>query len=99
MPRVKRGVTARARDKKIFNAAKAERGRRNNIYQVAKKAVMRALWITGIIDAARANGMTYSVLINGLKKGGIELDRKILADMAVTDKDAFEVLVKQVNPA
>ncbi|CCD29025.1 50S ribosomal subunit protein L20 [Candidatus Glomeribacter gigasporarum BEG34] len=116
MPRVKRGVTARARHKKIFDAAKGYRGRRKNVYRVAKQAVMRAgqyayrdrrnrkrvfraLWITRINAAARAHGMTYSVLINGLKKAGIELDRKILADMAVTDKDAFEVLVKQVNPA
>src|SRR5260363_164043 len=116
MPRVKRGVTARARHKKIFDAAKGYRGRCKNVYRVAKQAVMRAgqyayrdrrnrkrvfraLWITRINAAARAHGMTYSVLINGLKKAGIELDRKILADMAVTDKDAFEVLVKQVNPA
>src|SRR5260363_108550 len=110
------GASPRARHKKIFDAAKGYRGRRKNVYRVAKQAVMRAgqyayrdrrnrkrvfraLWITRINAAARAHGMTYSVLINGLKKAGIELDRKILADMAVTDKDAFEVLVKQVNPA
>ncbi len=114
MPRVKRGVTARARHKKVIDAAKGYRGRRKNVYRVAKQAVMRAgqyayrdrrnrkrvfraLWIARINAAAREQGMTYSAFINGLKKAEIELDRKILADMAVTDKDAFATLVKHVN--
>ncbi len=116
MPRVKRGVTARAHHKKVIAAAKGYRGRRNNVYRVAKQAVMRAgqyayrdrrkrkrvfraLWITRINAAAREHGLTYSALINGLKKAEIELDRKILADMAVMDKETFATLVKQVNPA
>lgn len=101
MPRVKRGVTARARHKKIINLAKGYRGRRNNVYRIAKQAVMRAgqyayrdrrnkkrvfraLWITRINAAVRQHDMTYSVFINGLKKASIELDRKVLADMAGT---------------
>ncbi len=116
MSRVKRGVTARARHQKVIDAAKGYRGRRKNVYRIAKQAVMRAgqyayrdrrnrkrvfraLWITRINAAARAHGITYSALIDGLKKAEIELDRKILADMAVMDKDAFATLVKQVNSA
>ncbi len=114
MPRVKRGVTARARHKKIFALAKGFRGRRNNVYRVAKQAVMRAgqyayrdrrnkkrvfrrLWIARINAGTRANGMTYSVFMNGLKKAGIGLDRKVLADMAVNDKAGFAALVAQVK--
>lgn len=116
MPRVKRGVTARARHKKVIAAAKGYRGRRNNVFRIAKQAVMRAgqyayrdrrnkkrvfraLWITRINAGVREHGMTYSVFINGLKKASIELDRKILADMAVTDKPAFAAIVKQVKAA
>lgn len=114
MPRVKRGVTARARHKKVIAAAKGFRGRRNNVFRIAKQAVMRAgqyayrdrrnkkrvfraLWIARINAGAREHGMTYSVFINGLKKASIELDRKVLADMAVTDKAAFAAIVKQVK--
>ena len=114
MPRVKRGVTARARHKKIIALAKGYRGRRNNVYRVAKQAVMRAgqyayrdrrnkkrtfraLWITRINAACREHDMTYSVFINGLKKASIELDRKVLADMAVMDKPAFAAIVTQVK--
>jgi large subunit ribosomal protein L20 len=114
MPRVKRGVTARARHKKVIKAAKGYRGRRNNVYRIAKQAVMRAgqyayrdrrnkkrvfraLWIARINAAAREHDMTYSVFINGLKKASIELDRKVLADMAVFDKPAFAAIVKQVR--
>ena len=114
MPRVKRGVTARARHKKIFALAKGFRGRRNNVYRVAKQAVMRAgqyayrdrrnkkrvfrrLWIARINAGTRANGMTYSRFMNGLKKAGIGLDRKVLADMAVNDKAGFAALVAQVK--
>ena len=116
MPRVKRGVTARARHKKIIRLAKGYRGRRKNVYRIAKQAVMRAgqyayrdrrnkkrvfrsLWITRINAAVRQHDMTYSVFINGLKKASIELDRKVLADMAVFDKAAFAAIVKQVKAA
>ncbi|KAG0323187.1 MULTISPECIES: 50S ribosomal protein L20 [unclassified Mycoavidus] len=114
MPRVKRGVTARARHKKVIDAAKGYRGRRKNVYRVAKQAVMkagqyayrdrrnkkrvfRALWITRINAAVREHDMTYSVFVNGLKKAAIELDRKVLADMAVMDKAAFAAIVEQVR--
>ena len=106
MPRVKRGVIARARHKKVLIAAKGYRGRRKNVYRVAKQAVMkagqyayrdrrqkkrqfRALWIVRINAQSRECGLSYSQLINGLKKAEIELDRKVLADMAVHDKHAF----------
>ena len=114
MPRVKRGVTARARHKKMLAMAKGYRGRRKNVYRVAKQAVMRAgqyayrdrrnkkrvfraLWITRINAASREHGITYSVFMNGLKKASIELDRKVLADMAVMDKPAFAAIVNQVK--
>ena len=116
MSRVKRGVTARARHKKVIAAAKGYRGRRSNVFRIAKQAVMRAgqyayrdrrnrkrvfraLWITRINAAVREHEMTYSVFINGLKKASIELDRKVLADMAVADKPAFAAIVKQVKAA
>ncbi|MCM1129900.1 MAG: 50S ribosomal protein L20 [Oxalobacter formigenes] len=116
MSRVKRGVTARARHKKVLEQAKGYRGRRSKVYRVAKQAVMkagqyayrdrrakkrvfRALWIARINAAVREHGMTYSVFINGLKKAAIELDRKVLADMAVTDKPAFAAIVNQVRSA
>ena len=116
MPRVKRGVTARARHKKVFALSKGFCLRRNNVYRVAKQAVMKAgqyayrdrrnkkrvfrrLWIARINAATRSNGMTYSVFMNGLKKAGIELDRKVLADMAVFDKEGFAALVAQVKAA
>ena len=106
MPRVKRGVTARARHKKVIAQAKGYRGRRNNVFRIAKEAVMkagqyqyrdrrnrkrefRALWIARINAAARELGMTYSVFMNGLRKAEIEVDRKVLADLAVHDKAAF----------
>ncbi len=105
MPRVKRGVTARARHKKILALAKGFRLRRNNVFRVAKQAVMRAgqyayrdrrdkkhvfrrLWIARINAATRSNGLTYSRFMNGLKKAGVMLDRKVLADMAVFDKES-----------
>jgi large subunit ribosomal protein L20 len=114
MPRVKRGVIARARHKKVLNAAKGYRGRRKNVYRVAKQAVMkagqyqyrdrrqkkrqfRALWIARINAAARECGLTYSRFMNGLKKSAIELDRKVLADMAVFDKPAFAKLVESAK--
>ena len=114
MPRVKRGVTARARHKKVLDQAKGYRGRRSTVYRVAKEAVMRAgqyayrdrrnrkrvfraLWITRINAAAREHGLTYSVFMNGLMKAEIELDRKVLAELAVNDKQAFSAIVEQVK--
>ena len=116
MPRVKRGVTARARHKKIIALAKGYRGRRNNVYRVAKQAVMRAgqyayrdrrnrkrdfraLWIARINAAAREAGMKYSTFMGALKKAAIEIDRKVLADMAVFDAPAFTALVERVKKA
>jgi large subunit ribosomal protein L20 len=116
MPRVKRGVTARARHKKILALAKGFRGRRNNVFRVAKQAVMRAgqyayrdrrnrkrvfraLWITRINAACRAQDISYSRFINGLKKAGIEMDRKVLSDLAVTDKAAFSTIVAKAKAA
>ena len=114
MPRVKRGVTARARHKKVIAAARGLRGRRGNVYRIAKQAVMRAgqyayrdrrtkkrvfraLWIARINAAAREHGISYSVFINGLNRAAIGLDRKVLADLAVTDKPAFAAIVAQVK--
>ena len=109
MPRVKRGVTARARHKKVIALAKGYRGRRKNVYRIAKQAVMkagqyayrdrrqrkrqfRALWIARINAAAREAGLKYSTFMNGLKKAQIEVDHKVLADLAVFDKPAFAAL-------
>jgi len=110
MARVKRGVTARRRHKKILKLAKGYRGARSKIFRVANQAVMKALmysyahrklrkrdfrklWIARINAAARQNGMSYNRFINGLKKAGIEINRKILADLAVNDAQAFGELV------
>jgi len=114
MPRVKRGVTARARHKKVLEQAKGFRGRRKNVYRVAKQAVMksgqyayrdrrvrkrefRGLWIARINAAARDCGMSYSTFMNGLKKAAIELDRKVLAELAVFDKAAFAKIASQAK--
>jgi len=114
MPRVKRGVTARARHKKILALAKGFRGRRGNVYRVAKQAVMKAgqyayrdrrtkkrvfrqLWIARINAAVRECGLSYSQFIHGLEKAGITLDRKVLADIAVHDKEAFAGIVAQAK--
>ena len=114
MPRVKRGVTAHVRHKKILALAKGYRGRRKNVYRVAKQAVMKAgqyayrdrrqrkrqfrsLWIARINAAAREAGMKYSTFMNGLKKAQIEVDRKVLADLAVFDKPAFSALAAQAK--
>jgi large subunit ribosomal protein L20 len=116
MPRVKRGVTARARHKKVLKAAKGYRGRRGNVFRIAKQAVMRAgqyayrdrrnkkrtfraLWITRINAACRELGVTYSAFIAGTKKASIEIDRKVLADMAVNDKAGFAAIVAQAKSA
>ena len=116
MPRVKRGVTARARHKKVLALAKGYRGRRKNVYRVAKQAVMksgqyayrdrrqrkrqfRQLWIVRINAGARENGLSYSKFMNGLKKAAIEIDRKVLADLAVFEKAAFAQLVEKAKAA
>jgi large subunit ribosomal protein L20 len=114
MPRVKRGVTARARHQKVLAKSKGFRGRRGNVYRVAKEAVMkagqyayrdrrnkkrdiRALWITRINAAVRELGMSYSAFMAGLKKANIEIDRKVLADLAVLDKPAFAKIAGQIK--
>lgn len=116
MARVKRGVIARARHKKVIDAAKGYRGRRKNVYRVAVQAVIkagqyayrdrrqkkrqfRALWIARINAAVRSLDMTYSKFINGLKKANIEIDRKVLADMAVHDMAAFTAVARQAQAA
>ncbi len=114
MPRVKRGVTARASHKKVLDVAKGFRGRRKNVFRVANEAVMkagqyayrdrrqrkrqfRALWIARINAATRELGMTYSQFMNGLKKAAIDIDRKVLADMAVFDQAAFAKVAEQAK--
>ena len=114
MPRVKRGVIARASHKRILDAAKGYRGRRKNVFRVANEAVMkagqyqyrdrrqrkrqfRALWIARINAASRQHGLTYSVFMNGLSRAEIGIDRKVLSDIAIFDKDAFAKIVEQVK--
>jgi large subunit ribosomal protein L20 len=114
MPRVKRGVTARARHKKVLSQAKGYTQRRKSVYRVAKEAVMkagqyayrdrrqrkrvfRALWIARINAAVRERGMSYSAFVAGLRKAAIEIDRKVLADMAVVDKPGFAAIVDKVK--
>ena len=116
MPRVKRGVVARRRHKKVLKQAKGYYGARSRVFRVAKQAVtkagqyayrdrrqrkrqFRALWITRINAQSRANGLSYSRLINGLKKADIALDRRVLADLAVHDKTAFTAIVEQAKAA
>ena len=116
MPRVKRGVTARARHKKVLTQAAGYRGRRNAVYRIAKEAVMkagqyayrdrrkkksvfRALWIARINAAARLHGLSYSRLINGLLKAEVEVDRKMLADLAMHDAAAFGAIAAQAKTA
>ena len=114
MARIKRGVTAHARHKKVLARAKGHYGRRKNVYRVAVESVekalqyayrdrrtrkrnFRALWIQRINAAARAHGVTYSEFMGGMKNAGIEIDRKVLADLAVHQPDAFEALLNQVR--
>ena len=116
MPRVKRGVTAKARHKKVLDQAKGYYGARSRTYRMAKQAVIkagqyayrdrrqkkrqfRALWITRITAQARECGLSYSRLIDGLKKAEIELDRKVLADMAVHDKHGFAAVAELAKTA
>ncbi|MDM4767452.1 50S ribosomal protein L20 [Pelomonas sp. SE-A7] len=116
MPRVKRGVTARARHKKVLALAKGFRGRRKNVFRIAKQAVMKAgqyayrdrrakkrvfrqLWIARINAASRGLGLTYSKFVAGLKKAQIDIDRKVLADLAVNDPAGFASIFAKVKAA
>ena len=116
MPRVKRGITAHARHKKILDRAEGMSGARKELFKVANEAVMhslayqyrdrrqrkremRRLWIARINAAARLNGMTYNTFTHGLKEAGVEIDRKVLADLAVRDAAHFTELVKVARAA
>lgn len=116
MSRVKRGVTAHARHKKVLKAAKGYYGRRKSTIRVAKQAVekagqyayrdrkarkrnFRALWIQRINAAVREQGLTYGRFIDGLNKSGIEIDRKVLSDMAINQPEAFAGLVEKAKSA
>ena len=116
MPRVKRGVTARARHNKVLSEAKGYYGARSKVFRVAKQAVVkagqyayrdrrqrkrqfRALWIARINAAARMNGLSYSRFMNGLSRAGVEVDRKMLADIAFHDDAAFAALAEQAKAA
>jgi large subunit ribosomal protein L20 len=114
MPRVKRGVTARASHKKVLKKAKGYRGARSRVFRVAKQAVTKAgqyayrdrkakkrmfrrLWIARINAAARECGISYSQLMLGLKKAEIDIDRKMLADLAIADAPAFGAIVEKAK--
>jgi len=116
MARVKRGVIAHARHKKVTDKAKGYYGRRKNVFRVAVQAVekaqqyayrdrrnkkreFRALWIQRINAGVRMHGLTYSRFINGLKLAGIDLDRKVLADLAVREPEAFGQICEQAKAA
>ncbi|MBA59573.1 MAG: 50S ribosomal protein L20 [Gammaproteobacteria bacterium] len=114
MPRIKRGVTAHKKHKKVLKAAKGYYGARSRIYRVAKQAVtkagqyayrdrrvrkrmFRSLWIQRINAAARECGMSYSSFMDGLRKQNIEVDRRVLADLALNKKDAFSALAEKAK--
>ena len=116
MARVSRGVTARAKHKKVFKKTKGHYGRRKNVFRVAvqsmersmqyayrdrrnKKRSFRGLWIQRINAGVRTEGLTYSKFINGLNKSGIKLDRKILAEIAYDNPEAFKTIVKKAQAA
>jgi large subunit ribosomal protein L20 len=116
MPRVKRGVQARARHKKVLKKAKGYYGARSRVFRVAKQSVIKAgqyafrdrrqrkrqfreLWIVRINAAVHELGLSYSRFINGLKKASINIDRKILADLAVTNKAAFNAIAEKAKAA
>lgn len=116
MPRVKRGVTAHRRHKKVLKQAKGYYGARSRVYRVAKQAVIKAgqyayrdrkqrkrqfrqLWIARINAGARINGLSYSRLIAGLKKSNVEIDRKVLADLAMNDAPVFAAIVEKAKAA
>ena len=116
MARVKRGVVARRRHKKVLKQAKGYYGARSRVFRVAKQAVIKAgqyayrdrrqrkrqfrqLWIARINAGARTNGLSYSKFINGLKKAAVEIDRKVLADLAVHQQTAFSAVVEKAKAA
>ena len=116
MPRIKRGVTTRAKHKRLLDQAKGYRGRRKNTIRVARQAVekagqyayrdrkankrnFRALWIQRINAAVRAEGLTYSQFIHGTKLVGIELDRKVMADLAMNEGGVFSTVIAQAKAA
>ena len=116
MPRVKRGVTSRAKHKKVLKAVKGQWGRRKNTIRVARQAMeksmqyayrdrrnkkrdFKSLWIQRINAGVRAEGLTYSKFINGLNKSGIKIDRKILAEIAYDNPEAFKTIVKKAQSA
>ena len=116
MPRIKRGVTTRAKHKRLLKQAKGYYGRRKNTIRIARQAVekagqyayrdrkvkkrsFRALWIQRINAAVRAEGMTYGRFMHALKVGGIDLDRKVLADMAMHEPEAFKAVIEQAKKA
>ena len=116
MPRVKRGVTSRAKHKKVLKAVKGQWGRRKNTIRVARQAMeksmqyayrdrrnkkrdFKSLWIQRINAGVRSEGLTYSKFINGLSKSGIKLDRKILAEIAYDNPEAFKTIVKKAQAA
>ena len=116
MARIKRGVTTRAKHRRILDNAKGYYGRRKNTIRIAKQAVekagqyayrdrkvkkrsFRALWIQRINAAVRAEGLTYGVFMHGLKLAGVELDRKVLADMAMNEGETFSVIIAQAKAA
>ena len=116
MARVKRGVTSRAKHKKVFKAVKGQWGRRKNTIRIARQAMEKAmqyayrdrrnkkrefksLWIQRINAGVRAEGLTYSKFINGLNKSGIKIDRKILAQIAYDNPEAFKTIVKKAQAA
>ena len=116
MARVKRGVTARARHKKVLKLAKGYRGRAKDAFRVgiekvekglryayrdrrAKKRTFRSLWIQRINAGVRSEGLTYSEFMNGMKRAGIEIDRKVLADLAAREPEAFKMLVESARSA
>ena len=111
MPRVKRAVSAHKKRRTVLNRAKGYYGAKSRSYRAAnslqymyrdrrnKKREIRRLWITRINAAARINGMSYSVLMNGLKKAGVQLDRKVLSDMAINDPAAFTAITEVAKKA
>ena len=116
MARVKRGVTSKAKHKKVLKAVKGQWGRRKNTIRVARQAMEKAmqyayrdrrnkkrdfksLWIQRINAGVRSEGLTYSKFINGLNKSGIKLDRKVLADIAYDNPEAFKTIVKKAQSA
>ncbi len=116
MSRIKRGVTTRAKHKRILAQAKGYYGRRKNTIRIARQAVekagqyayrdrkvkkrsFRALWIQRINAAVRVEGLTYGVFMHGLKLAGVELDRKVLADLAMNEADTFRVIIAQAKAA